>query len=79
MILLPYHCQQPPNGIAGLCADSQPVLCPAHIELDVFLLAVAGRCADRGLGDGVVGSEDFEGFGIARGAVGVLLAHVRLD
>jgi hypothetical protein len=55
-----------------LCADSQPVLRPAYIELDVFLLSVAGRGAHGGLGDGVVGSEDFEGFGVARGAVTVI-------
>jgi hypothetical protein len=51
-----------------LCANSQPVLCPAHIELDVLLLSVARGCAYGGLGDGIVGSEDFEGFGVARGA-----------
>jgi hypothetical protein len=67
-----YHRQQPPNSIARLCADTQPVLRPAHIELDVFLLSVAGRGADGGLGDWVVGSEDFEGFGVARGAVAVI-------
>jgi hypothetical protein len=70
--MISYHRQQPPNRIARLCADTQPVLCPAHIELDVFLLSVAGRGADGGLGDGVVGSEDFERFGVARGAVVVI-------
>ena len=55
-----------------MCAYAEPVLRPAHIELDVFLLSVAGGGADGGLGDGVVGSEDFEGFGVARGAVVVV-------
>lgn len=63
-----YHSQQSPNGITGLRADTQPVLRSAHIELDVLLFPVAGLGADGCLWDGVVGSEDFEGFGVARGA-----------
>ena len=42
-------------------------------------MAVAGRGAYGGLGDGVVGSEDFEGFGVARGAVMVVLEIVDSD
>ena len=42
------------------------------------MLAVARRGAYGGLGDGVVGSEDFEGFGVAGGAVVLVLEVVEL-
>ena len=58
-----------------MCAHAQPVFRPAHIELDVLLLSLAGLCADGRLWDGVVCAEDFEGFGVTRGAV-VALAIV---
>lgn len=57
------HTQQSPRRLRRLRTHAQPILCAQRIESDVFeflALAVGGE-----LGDGIVGTEDFEGERIA--------------
>lgn len=73
-----YQVQQPPDTITRLCAHTKPVLGPGPVERDLLVCAgVAGFLVGevgRLLRDGVVRSDNFEGFGVAGGA-----AHVGIS
>ena len=62
-----HHTQQPPSWLTRLRAHTQPIFRPRCVQLDILKrLSFSKR---RGLRDGIVGSEDFKGFGVAGGSV----------
>lgn len=74
-----YHAQKSPRSVAGLRADTDPVPRTRHIELDVFPRTAVCVSRARRLGDGIVGSEDFEGARVTCCAVGSLVRSALRD
>lgn len=67
-----YQTQKSPDGFTRLCANSKPVFCSGSIEHDVFKWFCGFGLFFGEVGgllrDGVVGSDYFEGFGVAGGS-----------